>query len=93
MSGQLNRSLDHMAEANEYKAAFIEVMDMLICINGRHAIGRLMIPPIPLFLYEKAKREESEKIKASFKHFISNLSEQEKRLLIEANYIGDGYDK
>ena len=86
MSGQLNRSLDHMAEANEYKAAFIEVMDMLTDKSG-------MIPPIPLFLYEKARREESERIKASFKHFISNLSEQEKRLLIEANYIGEGYDK
>jgi len=86
MSGQLNRSLDHMAEAKEYKAAFIEVMDMLTDKSG-------MIPPIPLFLYEKARREESDKIKASFKHFISNLSEQEKRLLIEANYIGEGYDK
>ena len=91
MSGQLNRSLDHMAEANEYKAAFVELCAYLD--GSIYFAGIKANCPQLKALYEKAKREESERIKASFKHFISNLSEQEKRLLIEANYIGKGYDK
>ena len=90
MSGQLRESLDHMAEANEYKAAFIDLCEKL---EGTiYFAGIKANLPYIYALYHKAKREESDRIKASFNHFISSLTEQERQLLIKARYIGDWYE-
>lgn len=73
-------TLDRISEQNEYKAAFIEVME---CLEESKSALPL---PLPLRneligLWVKTKGEKEERLKGSFEHYLSNFPEEDQPLL------------
>lgn len=93
-------TLQDFTERNEYKAAFMECMRYIegsksgATLDVNENIGRAFRPldPSCAALWHRTKRENQERLRASFNYYLTDFNESEIQAMQDMGLIGDGYE-